>query len=310
MGNSHADTNITITATAGDARASVPATGERVYSLKLEGYTEDDDITVTMSGTQYLPIGVYFYEPYAAEGQDVRKVSQNLVGLNAGTVPVGDTVTLDGAKLASASLGLKKVNETGVALSGAEFELAYVGEEDITTVLGTYTTNANGEAIIDGLMAGKTYQLTETKAPAGYDPITGEIEFTVEQNEDLSLDMVFNLPNGVTCNTPEDEQYILTVVNCETPSGGGGNGGGGGGGTVIIPEDPTPLTPAPEPEELPEEPVPLVPAPELEEIPEEEVPLAAVPMTGDAAALWLALSALSGTGLAGVSLLGRKKRED
>ena len=48
----------------------------------------------------------------------------------------------------------------------------------------------------------------------------------------------------------------------------------------------------------------------LASIPEEDVPLAVAPMTGDAAALWLALSALSGTGLAGVTFLGRKKRED
>ena len=56
--------------------------------------------------------------------------------------------------------------------------------------------------------------------------------------------------------------------------------------------------------------MPLAPPPGMEEIPEEEVPLAAVPKTGDASALWLALSALSGAGLAGVSLLGRKKREE
>jgi LPXTG-motif cell wall-anchored protein len=94
----------------------------------------------------------------------------------------------------------------------------------------------------------------------------------------------------------------------ENPPSGGGNGGGGG--STIIPEDPTPLTPAPEMEEIPEEPVPLAPAPEMEEIMDEEVPLADIPKTGDASALWLALSALSGTGLAGVSLMGRKKREE
>ena len=46
------------------------------------------------------------------------------------------------------------------------------------------------------------------------------------------------------------------------------------------------------------------------ELPDEEVPMAEVPKTGDMSALWLALSALSGTGLAGVSLLGRKKQDE
>ena len=86
-------------------------------------------------------------------------------------------------------------------------------------------------------------------------------------------------------------------------SDGGGNPPSGGS-TIVIPEEPVPLVPAPE-LEIPEEPVPLAPAPELE-IPDEEVPLANVPKTGDASALWLVLSALSGTGL----LLSRKKRED
>ena len=42
------------------------------------------------------------------------------------------------------------------------------------------------------------------------------------------------------------------------------------------------------------------------EIPDEEVPLALLPMTGDASALWMALSALSGAGL----FLTRKKRDE
>ena len=47
-----------------------------------------------------------------------------------------------------------------------------------------------------------------------------------------------------------------------------------------------------------------------EEIFEEDVPLADAPATGDISALWLALSAISGTGLVGTTFLGRKKRED
>ena len=49
---------------------------------------------------------------------------------------------------------------------------------------------------------------------------------------------------------------------------------------------------------------------EIEELPEEETPLAEVPETGDMSALWLAMTALSGTGLAGVTFLGRKKRDE
>ena len=212
--NSHEDTNIVITATAGEAIDSVEANGDSVYNLKLEGYTAGGDITVTMSGTQYLPLGVYFYEPYAAEGQDIRKVSQNLVGLNAGTIPVGDTVTLDGTKLATTGLVLKKVNETGKLLADAEFDLVYVDDDNVETTVGTYITDENGEVAIEGLMAGRTYYLTEVKAPEGYDAISGKVKLEVSED---GTTIAFNLPDGATCDSEADENYILTVVNCKTP---------------------------------------------------------------------------------------------
>ena len=48
----------------------------------------------------------------------------------------------------------------------------------------------------------------------------------------------------------------------------------------------------------------------LTELPDDEVPLASVPMTGDASALWMLMSVLSGASLAGVTVLGRKKIEE
>ena len=77
---------------------------------------------------------------------------------------------------------------------------------------------------------------------------------------------------------------------------------------IVIPDGPVPQGPAPELEDISDEDAPLAALPE--EILDEEIPLADVPKTGDASALWLALSALSGASLAGVSLLGRKKREE
>ena len=101
--------------------------------------------------------------------------------------------------------------------------------------------------------------------------------------------------------------YILVEEAPPAPPSGGG-GGGGGGGTTTIPEDPTPLNPAPELEEIPEEDVPLTALPEddLEDLLDEEVPLAMAPATGDVSAIWMALSALSGAGL----FLTRKKRDE
>ena len=64
--------------------------------------------------------------------------------------------------------------------------------------------------------------------------------------------------------------------------------------------------------ELPDEPGTDLEDPDVPmgELPDEDVPKADAPETGDISGLWLALSALSGTGLAGVTLLGRKKRDE
>ena len=103
-----------------------------------------------------------------------------------------------------------------------------------------------------------------------------------------------------------------TVSYTNTTPGGGGGGGDDDdddddGGTNI-PDENTPTTDVPG-TDIPDENTPTtdVPGTDLED---PDVPLADVPKTGDVSALWLALSALSGTGLAGVTFLGRKKRDE
>lgn len=76
---------------------------------------------------------------------------------------------------------------------------------------------------------------------------------------------------------------------------------------VDIPEDPIPLDPGPGEDVAPEQPIPDQDVPTTD-LPDEEVPKADVPKTGDAALLWLALSGLSGTGLAVLTLSDRRKK--
>lgn len=78
--------------------------------------------------------------------------------------------------------------------------------------------------------------------------------------------------------------------------------------------DPTP-NPKPDPDEdnptidIPDGDVPLTDIPTTD-IPDEDVPLSDIPKTGDISALWLALAALSGSGLVGLSLTGKKCQEE
>jgi len=72
--------------------------------------------------------------------------------------------------------------------------------------------------------------------------------------------------------------------------------------TTEIPEDPTPTDDKPGDKDGGKN--------DDEIIFEEDIPLADAPATGDISAVWLALSAVSGAGLAGTTFLGRKKREE
>ena len=77
---------------------------------------------------------------------------------------------------------------------------------------------------------------------------------------------------------------------------------------IEIGDDDVPLTEVPEGDvpraDIPEKDVPLV------DMFDEEIPLAEAPATGDASALWLMLSALSGSGLLGLTLANKKREED
>ena len=71
-----------------------------------------------------------------------------------------------------------------------------------------------------------------------------------------------------------------------------------------IPDPETPLDPGTNPTD------PGTPVAPGTDIPEENPPKADAPETGDISVLWLALTGLSGSGLAAVSFLGRKKRDE
>ena len=64
------------------------------------------------------------------------------------------------------SLRVLKVSDEGSKLSGAEFTL--YADEKLTEVISVMETDEEGLLTIDGMIAGKTYYLRETKAPEGY----------------------------------------------------------------------------------------------------------------------------------------------
>lgn len=63
------------------------------FVLELKDVPADSTITIELSGEQYLNRGVYFYEPFVAEGETERSTSQNLVGASVGYTPVSATAS-------------------------------------------------------------------------------------------------------------------------------------------------------------------------------------------------------------------------
>ena len=61
----------------------------------LRDVPEGADITIELGGEQYLNKGVYFYEPYVAEGETERSTSQNMVGASVGYTPVKATASFN-----------------------------------------------------------------------------------------------------------------------------------------------------------------------------------------------------------------------
>lgn len=79
---------------------------------------------------------------------------------------------------------LKKVSDGGEALSGAEFELTGTFADGGTP--RTVTVGEGGTASLEGLVAGETYTLRETRAPEGYELIEGTWSFSVEADGTLA----------------------------------------------------------------------------------------------------------------------------
>ena len=91
---------------------------------------------------------------------------------------------------ADASIAAQLVKVTGsTPLAGAEFELVPAEGSafaDGSAEARTIEVNANGLTALSGLVAGGTYVLRETVAPAGYELIAGELTFMVGEDGTLT----------------------------------------------------------------------------------------------------------------------------
>ena len=137
-------------------------------------------------------------------------------------------------------LQIIKKNIDGEALAGAKFSLKRLADGTVTEKdMGTVETVTNGAVKFKNLVAG-SYELTETKAPEGYETngVVYKIKVVELENGDLSIVL-----DGSYEGKASFEQKVLTVINNKKP--------------VTPPTPPTPEKPVVPP--TPENPTPLIP---------------------------------------------------
>ena len=110
-----------------------------------------------------LPYGTYYVKEITAP-QGYILDSKPSDGITIKKTAAHGTITMTNEKYTAGSITIKKVDENGNPLAGAEFTLlpGRISE----------TTGANGIAVFDGLTEG-TYTIIETKSPTGYGKLEG-----------------------------------------------------------------------------------------------------------------------------------------
>ena len=124
------------------------------------------------------------------------------------------------------AIALKKVNDKGVALRGAEFEFPFYVKSTPDATDGAYIyagtapgegltnrirTPENGVIVVKGVKAG-TYKITEFKAPDGYNKLTGSVTVEAKKTGATTTNTTVYLDkDGNIVNTETDKTTVVKV---------------------------------------------------------------------------------------------------
>ena len=199
---------ITVSVDGEVVKSEAVALGTEVYEFMVEAEA-DQLIEVVVSGSQVLPEGAYFYEPMGG-----RDISQSLVGVAEGVTEVyaSAETLLTVPEEVFGNLVIRKTDELGNGIAGAEFTLYYCGEEEIC--LGTYAVDANGLLEV-GKLAPGSYRLAETLVPNGYMVPKQDIAFVIDDNGTVTVEEseTVSMDNGtmVIVNEAPHAAVVLTL---------------------------------------------------------------------------------------------------
>ena len=110
---------------------------------------------------------------------------------------------------------LKKTDLSGNSITGAKFTISDVTDNSKTKALQEKLDKMESEITLSGLLiAGHTYELTETKAPDGYQRATATITFTMQANGEIDMNKVdaYNLTNDKTVIIVKNAPITASIV--------------------------------------------------------------------------------------------------
>lgn len=183
--------------------------GGGTFQLWKKNEGSDDWITdfSTVNGVwskDNLPYGTYYVKEITAP-QGYILDSNPSDGITIKKTAAHGTITMTNEKYTAGAITIKKVDENGNPLAGAEFMLSPGGISE--------TTGANGIAAFEGLTEG-TYTIIETKSPTGYGKLEGlEGSVTVNIQANGTANVEGTVPDKFRF---DGKSVILTWKNTRT----------------------------------------------------------------------------------------------
>lgn len=167
--------------------------GENSESVGNEFSTVKGEYTI-----KDLPYGTYYVKEIAAP-QGYILDSKHSDGITIKKTAAHGTITMTNEKYTAGAITIKKVDENGNPLKGAEFTLSGPKTDK-------KTTDNNGVAEFTGLEAGK-YFIIEKTAPKGYGRYDGTVTVEIKADGTATVD---DLPKGISF---AGETVTLTWTN-------------------------------------------------------------------------------------------------
>lgn len=178
--------------------------GDGTFQLWKENEGSDDELIKTFSTvngswtSSPIEYGTYYVKEIAAP-QGYILDSKPSDGITIKKTAAHGTITMTNEKYTAGSITVKKVDENGNPLAGAEFMLSGPKAEK-------KTTDNSGVAEFTGLEAGK-YYIIEKTAPKGYGRYDGTVTVEIKADGTATVD---DLPKGISF---AGETVTLTWTN-------------------------------------------------------------------------------------------------